>query len=451
MNLKYFNIPPPNIEEPISEIFDTSPGQGLVLCAYGKYNLEDINTTNCNINIVDIQYTDKFTYLYITNFEVTDPVFDYMDGFSPNLNKRLHIGHFSNLVYASAFKNMGICTKSIAIYGDTLSGTDLDNTEYNKFMYSINDEYFASKQIVDTESNPSLLVDGIGDYINTKCFKLSTEDNSSEINDTLVGIKSDGSTSYFYQDVALVQKLNGSTLYLTGKEQSNHFKQLKSVIGLEDYSTNINHIGLGLISLQGEKMSSRKGNVIYMDDLLAMVNEEFDNTELAYNVLAGFILMSNPTKDLKINLDSITGNETIFIKPKRQKFFTGLLVQSPKDLVAKAIQGEDYGIWCSEPIKLQSEYRAFVRYGKILDVRRYKGDFKIHPNYSVIERCVIDYKNSPAAYGIDFGVTESGRTVLIEVNDGFALGDYGLFYLDYAKLVYTRWAELVSCKDYFNF
>lgn len=151
------------------------------------------------------------------------------------------------------------------------------------------------------------------------------------------------------------------------------------------------------------------------------------------------------------NFNSIKGDEGIFIKPKQQKFFTGLLVTSPKDLISKAVQGQDYGIWCSEPIELISEYRVFVRYSKILDIRRYKGDFKVIPNYSLIENCIKDYKNSPLAYGIDFGITKSGKTVLIEVNDGFALGDYGLFYLDYAKLMYTRWSEIVNCKDYFNF
>lgn len=40
-----------------------------------------------------------------------------------------------------------------------------------------------------------------------------------------------------------------------------------------------------------------------------------------------------------------------------------------------------------------------------------------------------------------------GRTLLIEVNDGYALGCYGLFYLDYAKLLSARWAELTKTVD----
>lgn len=44
-------------------------------------------------------------------------------------------------------------------------------------------------------------------------------------------------------------------------------------------------------------------------------------------------------------------------------------------------------------------------------------------------------------------VTDDGRTLLIEVNDGYALGCYGLFYIDYAKLLSARWAELTGTED----
>ncbi len=36
---------------------------------------------------------------------------------------------------------------------------------------------------------------------------------------------------------------------------------------------------------------------------------------------------------------------------------------------------------------------------------------------------------------------------MIEVNDGFSLGGYGLNALDYAKLLSARWCELVGISD----
>lgn len=52
---------------------------------------------------------------------------------------------------------------------------------------------------------------------------------------------------------------------------------------------------------------------------------------------------------------------------------------------------------------------------------------------------------------MDFGVTDKGETVLIEVNDGFSIGLYGLFHIDYAKLLSARWAELTGTEDELNF
>ena len=57
------------------------------------------------------------------------------------------------------------------------------------------------------------------------------------------------------------------------------------------------------------------------------------------------------------------------------------------------------------------------------------------------------YTDAPKGYAIDFGVTADGKTVLIEVNDGYALGSYGLMEIDYAKLLSARWAELTETQD----
>ena len=50
---------------------------------------------------------------------------------------------------------------------------------------------------------------------------------------------------------------------------------------------------------------------------------------------------------------------------------------------------------------------------------------------------------------MDFGVTDDGRTLLIEINDGFSLGTYGIEDTLYAKLLTARWAELNGTEDIF--
>jgi hypothetical protein len=80
-------------------------------------------------------------------------------------------------------------------------------------------------------------------------------------------------------------------------------------------------------------------------------------------------------------------------------------------------------------------------------VRHYRGDWRLRPDPATIEKAVRNFSSAPAGYAIDFGLTDKGETLLIEVNDGYSLGCYGLLYLDYAKLLSARWAELTGTTD----
>jgi hypothetical protein len=139
----------------------------------------------------------------------------------------------------------------------------------------------------------------------------------------------------------------------------------------------------------------------------------------------------------------------VFIKPAhRSKKFTGRVVTSTKDLISCGDESEDTEIWCSEPVKFLAEWRCFVRYGEILGVKFYYGDWRQHFDPQVIENAISAYHSAPAGYGADFGVTDKGETLLIEVNDGYSIGSYGLFPADYARLLASRWAQMTGAKDY---
>ena len=156
----------------------------------------------------------------------------------------------------------------------------------------------------------------------------------------------------------------------------------------------------------------------------------------------------------KSRIDTINCNPDLwplFVKSLEDKKFTGVVVRSAKDLISCGSCYENAECQCSEIVNFVAEWRVFVRYGKILDVRPYKGDWRIHFDADIIESAVNEYKSAPAAYAIDFGVTDDGRTLLIEVNDGYALGSYGLFYPDYSKLLSARWAELTNTTDECDF
>ncbi|MEC0269679.1 ATP-grasp domain-containing protein [Paenibacillus anseongense] len=141
----------------------------------------------------------------------------------------------------------------------------------------------------------------------------------------------------------------------------------------------------------------------------------------------------------------------VFIKPVEDKKFTGVVVRGTKDLMGCGVYGEDPEIFCSDVVSFVAEWRCFVRYGKILDIRRYRGNWRVHFDNKIVENAVSQFKSAPKGYAVDFGLTDKGETLLIEVNDGYALGHYGLFSLDYAKLLSARWAELTNTVDECNF
>lgn len=105
--------------------------------------------------------------------------------------------------------------------------------------------------------------------------------------------KSDGGSIYHSRDIAAVlyRKNNydfEKCLYVTGLEQSLHFKQVFKAIEVMGYEWNdgLVHVPYGLVSLAGAKLSTRSGNIIYAEDILkeaierAKVSIEEKNPEL---------------------------------------------------------------------------------------------------------------------------------------------------------------------------
>ena len=137
----------------------------------------------------------------------------------------------------------------------------------------------------------------------------------------------------------------------------------------------------------------------------------------------------------------------IFVKPVKDKVFTGFMLRSENDIPRLRQAKTDEPVLCSETVNFHTEWRAFVRYGTIWDVRPYRGDWHYHYDPAILDYAVCNYKTAPAGYAMDFGVTDDGRTLLVEINDGFALGCYGADPIQYAKLLSARWCELTRIHD----
>ncbi len=88
-------------------------------------------------------------------------------------------------------------------------------------------------------------------------------------------IKSDGATLYTTRDLAAAfyrKKTYDFTkcLYVVAYQQSLHFRQLFKVIELmgREWAKDMEHVEFGMVSYEGQALSTRHGHVIYLEDLL---------------------------------------------------------------------------------------------------------------------------------------------------------------------------------------
>lgn len=143
-----------------------------------------------------------------------------------------------------------------------------------------------------------------------------------------------------------------------------------------------------------------------------------------------------------------------FVKPVKSKAFTGKVIKSIQDLIGCGNYAEDYEVICSKALDIKREWRCFIYYDEISDIRPYRGDYHYIYDPKVIDAIMNDFRkwqDRPMACSIDIGVTSSHQTILIECNDAYALGSYGLVDFRYAKLISARWAQILEREDEFDF
>jgi len=94
--------------------------------------------------------------------------------------------------------------------------------------------------------------------------------------------KADGATMYATRDLAaaIYRKDNYDfykSLYVVGMDQTLHFKQVFTTLKLMGHywADDCRHIGFGLVRFSDKKLSTRRGDVIFLEDLL---NESIEKT-----------------------------------------------------------------------------------------------------------------------------------------------------------------------------
>jgi hypothetical protein len=141
----------------------------------------------------------------------------------------------------------------------------------------------------------------------------------------------------------------------------------------------------------------------------------------------------------------------VFVKPyEDSKLFNGTVVRSPEELMRLLEPRPDFPtpdpdlpLLAQEPVEFVSEWRVFVLRGHTIGIAHYKGDLLNFPASGVVRATLGAYIHAPAGYSADFGITDTGRTLLVETNDGYALGYMGIAEARYAELLRARWEEIV--------
>ncbi len=149
-------------------------------------------------------------------------------------------------------------------------------------------------------------------------------------------LKRDGATLYATRDIAAVFYRKDTfnftkSLYVVAYQQDLHFRQLFKVVEKMGYpwAKDLVHVSFGMVSYEGQSLSTRKGHIIYLDELLdravekalAIIEEKSpgleDKETVAKNIGIGAVvfadLFNNRIKDIDfwwdraLNFDGETG------------------------------------------------------------------------------------------------------------------------------------------------
>lgn len=231
-------------------------------------------------------------------------------------------------------------------------------------------------------------------------------------------IKSDGATLYTTRDLAAAfyrKKTYDFTkcLYVVAYQQSLHFRQLFKVIELmgHEWAKDMEHVEFGMVSYEGQALSTRHGHVIYLEDLLnrsiekarAIIDEKSPNLDdkdgvarkVGIGAVVFFALSAGRIKDIDfwwdraLNFEGETGPYVQYtyarccsvlgkspanlpdadystLDDAEAQDIVRLLEQFPK-LVKEAAQRNEPSLITRYTVDLAQEYNKFYYEHRILD------------------------------------------------------------------------------------
>ena len=180
------------------------------------------------------------------------------------------------------------------------------------------------------------------------------------------------------------------------------------------------------------------GSVEFLTKSFSLIGLEGVGLKENSNRKSEIITLSSSKKRAK-------SGEFLFIKPLKMKLFTGFILDNfiypdieklPGDTMVRAYKR------FSE--KILSEWRVYIYKHEIYFSGNYSGDFEVVPDYDYVREVIEQNRSTfPISYTIDTGILESKENVVIEYNDMWAIGNYGVPNDMYLRMLRDRYFQIV--------
>jgi len=197
--------------------------------------------------------------------------------------------------------------------------------------------------------------------------------------------KKDGSTLYITRDLAALFYRKATyrfdrCLYVVGNEQKLHFEQLKAVVRLMGYpeADRIEHVNFGLVLQDGKKMSTRKGKVVRLVDVLNEAialsktyieekNPTLENKDEIATRIGVSAIIFNDLKNFRANDFEFNLEEMVKFEGQTGPYlqYTSVRIRSILDVEPFCFDGDvDFALLAAEPafeiVKTVGQYRTTI-------------------------------------------------------------------------------------------
>jgi len=185
------------------------------------------------------------------------------------------------------------------------------------------------------------------------------------------------------------------------------------------------------------------GSVEFMRNVFSRVG--LDNIRVPYNSNRDHIVSTISEVREKFEKDGLD----VFIKPFKIKEFTGFVLDKwtismlnpmPDDLEVMVYDKFDH--------KIVSEFRCYIHNRQPVYIANYSGGLFYMVDEKYLNDVISDNdkNNFPVSYTIDIGILENGENVVIEYNDMWAIGNYGMPNDEYLRALKDRYFQIVKGK-----